>query len=349
MNVSGVSSAASPYYTQQTQSTGAGLSFSQMMEKMRSTQTAAPSQTAEAAARAASVRAGLDSETLAFLERYTALYNQYAAQYGDGFEIVRTQYCDGSAGDAEESARTEARGVFIDALYEAGIPGYGRRLTVEDLQGGQFNFEQISFESLKTQYNNEISALFYAEKYGLAGLTKDEQCKAVLGGLKTSTAEEMFAAAQKLYNIGAISAYEAQAIQRYTSMAASQSVGLDASREELIAAQKDAKLDWSGLLETLKDSEDGKEIYELLSKAWDTEEDEEDQKLKAVLRKIDAQQKAIHEAIEQSIQKRREQELLDRASAESARLRIMFGLDHELSVDTADMVQETAEAVMSIL
>lgn len=349
MNISGVANAATAGHVYQTGTQNPAYLFSQAMAQARSAQTAKTSATSDAAKRAADVRDGLDAETLMYLDKYAEIYNKYAAQYGDGFEIVRTQFSDGSVCDAEEAKRVEARGAFIDELYEAGIPGYGRRVTVEDAQSGMLNFEPISLDSLKSKYNNEISSLFYAEKYALAGLTKDEQCQAILGSLKISTAEEMFAAAQKLYYIGAISAYDLQAIQRRTSMYASQSVGLGASRAELIAAQRDTKHDWSGILEMLEDDESSQDIFDLLSNVWKVKDDAEDEKLKAIFKKVDEYQEAIHESIERSIEKRRELELLDRAAAESARLRIMFGLDSGLGVDAADMVQDTTEALMSVL
>lgn len=344
MNILGVSAAASTYNTQQTKTFGTGYTFAQIMEQSQK------SKTTNAAASSTSVRAGLDAETTMYLDKYAEIYNKYAKQYGDGFEIVKGLYGDGSASDAEESKHAEARGAFYTELYEAGIPGAGRLVMADEVDLNTVNFINPTDEYWKSSYKTGISTLFYAEKYGLAGLSPEEQCQAVFSKLKTSTVEEMSGAAQLLYNIGAISAYEQREIQKYTSIYASQTVGLSAFRSELIAAQRDISIDWSGMLEELKGNENGKDIYELLSKAWDTQEDDEEGlKLKAILRKVDAQQDAIHEAIELANKKRRELELLDRAAAEGARLRIMFGLDNGLDVDAADMIQDTAESVMPVI
>lgn len=345
MNVSSVTNTTYTSNTQQTKTSNTGYSFTQIMEQMRNQQTAGSAASSTAAARAADVRAGLDAETLAQLDKYTEIYNKYAAKYGDGFEIVKT-IC-GSASDVDNKL-IEARAAFYSELGEAGILGTGTLVKAGEVDESSITFVRNVDEYFKTKYNTDISALFYAEKYGVAGLSKDEQCKAILGGLKTSSAEDMAVAAQMLYNVGAISAYESKGISMQTSLYAGQSLGPNATTADVIAAQRDAKYDWGVILDIFKGDGDGNGIYELLSKAWETEDDKEGEKLKAIMKKVDAQQDSIHEAIELSNQKRRERDLLDRAAAEGARLRIMFGLDNGLDINAADMVQDTAEILLSV-
>lgn len=359
MNISGVSASANTSYTQSTQTSNGSYTFAQIMELSHGAQTAKTSASSDAAARAASVRDGLDEETLMYLDKYTEIYTKYAEKYGDGFELKDIRVYSGDEinfnelrniardlSDEKGNRFVSVAEAFQTELYEAGIPGCGKRLTVEEYGTGQYTF--MSPNELRNQYQAIVPALFYAEKYGLAGLTAEEQCKLVLNGLQTGTANDLRAAAGVLYRIGAISFRDLVDMDLYTSFYATKDLGQRHTEADFNAALN-TPMDWSGLLEILKNSENGQSLYDLLAKAWEAQDDGEDEKLQVLMRKIDAYQEAIHESIERSNEKRREQEILGRANAESARLRVLFNLDNNLSMDTTDLTIDTAEAVASVL
>ena len=165
-----------------------------------------PPPDAGAAERAAGVRAALDDETLMYLEMFADVYNQIAAIHSDGFELIRLT---GAMFSEDENNRIhQISRDFHAALFAAGLPGYSPPgLNREKLMNYYGLSEPIQGKpSLDSYYPMTVESLFYAEKYGLAGLTKEEQIAAVLGPLKNSSPSELAGAAGLLYVIGAIDA-----------------------------------------------------------------------------------------------------------------------------------------------
>jgi hypothetical protein len=308
LNISGLASIPYVDNTQQPKTSSAiGSTFTQVVEQLR------------------------NAETLMYLEKYTEIYNRYAARYGNGFELMNNEIVFGDMGEAQ-LRYSEIRASFHNDLAEAGIPGYHKLLTVNDIPPGGFTEDmflvpaEIAAKKNET-YISPIAALFYAEKHGLAGLSSEQMIKQILGGLKLSTAEEMRTAAQLLYNVGAISASVRDNLSSYVLDYAMAGLKNTATTAERIAAMNAPRL-WIDMLPILKDYPGGQELYELLSKAW---EEAEGESLNAIMHRVDKQQEDIREAIELSNKKRIERELLNKADAESVRLRVLFGLDNDIN------------------
>lgn len=248
-----VSNVANTSYTTTSQQAHAqktvnGSAFAQIMEQTRNTQTAASTATTDAAKRAAEVRTGLDEQTLAQLNKYAEIYNKYAAQYGDGFELKGRNCTDGDVAAEEAYKKYNAiRDAFNKELHAAGVPGaYAGRVAAADYSNGEINAGSITF----AEYKGSISALFYAEKYGIAGLSPEEQCAKVLGSMKTSSYKELNTAIDLLYQVGAISGADLKNIDHAAFNQAVAGLGKNYSTSDLIAAMSDS-MDWSSLLDSL--------------------------------------------------------------------------------------------------
>ncbi|MCL2082230.1 MAG: hypothetical protein FWH04_03215 [Oscillospiraceae bacterium] len=323
MNISGLTTTPSVNNLQSSKTSGiAGDGFTKILAQLQKSQTIATA-VPSAADRIAEVRSELDAETLMWLDKYAEIYTKYATLHGDDFE---TKNNIPDLGFSAEAASTrlkyaEITSEFRNELAEAGIPGFHKSATVEEYEANPQSYAFLTPTEIQglrdNTYMSPIAALFYAEKYGLAGLSPEAQQKEILGGLKFSSPQEMLEAAQLLYNVGAISASVRMNLDRQVMHYAFAHLNQNSTEAEYVAAISTPRL-WDDMLLGYNDFPDGQELYELLSKVWkNQQEDDDDKKLDAIFRKIDTQQEAIRDAIELSNKKRIERELLGRADAAS--------------------------------
>ncbi len=158
-----------------------------------------------------------DAKMREYLEVYKSIYAKYAAIYGDGFEFTPIEHVL-SHPETEETAKKVAqmKREFHDEL-RAAIPGEylgrGEPLTrdkMEQLKAeGKWDEDSFSIESLHNSYApSGVERMFYEEKYGLAGLTAEEQIDKIMGQYGHGSHRDFSKGIAILHQVGAISSGE---------------------------------------------------------------------------------------------------------------------------------------------
>lgn len=144
-------------------------------------------------------------------DEITQIYERFAAKHGDGFELKA------AVGEAGFDKNYAVIREFYRALHAAGL-------------------SETVGPPLSPARSHGLVAAFFAEKYGLAGLDADAQCAKIMGKLRTCSAEDVRAAAQLLYNVGALSLLKTTALKDVAAATATAHLLGSGSPEENAAA-----------------------------------------------------------------------------------------------------------------